>query len=263
MYCWWHAATAYVLENRSSAHRPLRFHYTAGRLSLEFDHRAAGAILYEILGLYVALLIALMYIGYGIAISFFKKNEVLTTFVAFTSLLLPYLLEYMEFSPVIILGFIVVLFGALQSVIIMHQQKIALYVATFFSVFSISILSVINGDSKTVFAISLLGVMATFFMSWCRMDIVGPLWKRVHTGLLFTLSSISLLLLNLMVRNLANSELLLLIMLGLFLGLAFYGHRHKLQEAFDVAGTLAIVTLLNVLLVMNLPNDVDRLTDTV
>ena len=165
----------------------------------------------------------------------------------------------MEFSPVIILGFIVVLFGALQSVIIMHQQKIALYVATFFSVFSISILSVINGDNKTVFAISLLGVMATFFMSWCRMDIVGPLWKRVHTGLLFTLSSISLLLLNLMVRNLANSELLLLIMLGLFLGLAFYGHRHKLQEAFDVAGTLAIVTLLNVLLLMNLPNDVDRL----
>lgn len=253
------AVTAYVLENKKFGSQAITISLYGGTFIIGILTTAAGAILYEILGLYVALLIALMYIGYGIAISFFKKNEVLTTFVAFTSLLLPYLLEYMEFSPVIILGFIVVLFGALQSVIIMHQQKIALYVATFFSVFSISILSVINGDNKTVFAISLLGVMATFFMSWCRMDIVGPLWKRVHTGLLFTLSSISLLLLNLMVRNLANSELLLLIMLGLFLGLAFYGHRHKLQEAFDVAGTLAIVTLLNVLLVMNLPNDVDRL----
>ena len=253
------AVTAYVSENKKVGSQAIMISLYGGAFIIGILTTAAGAILYEILGLYVALLIALMYIGYGIAISFYKKNEVLTTFVAFTSLLLPYLLEYMDFSPVIILGFIVVLFGALQSVIITHQQKIALYVATFFSVLSISILSVINGDNNTVFAVSLLGTLAIFFMSWCRMDIVGPIWKRVHAGLLFTLSSISLLLLNLIVASLANSELLLLIMLGLFLGLAFYGHRHKLQEAFDVAGTLAIVTLLNVLLVMNLPNDVDRL----
>ncbi|MFJ7735063.1 DUF2339 domain-containing protein [Lysinibacillus sp. NPDC097287] len=253
------AVTAYVLENKKLGSEAITISLYGGAFIIGILTTAAGAIMYEVLGLYVALMIALFYIGYGIAISFFKKNEVLTTFVAFTSLLLPYLLEYMEFSPVIILGFIVVLFGALQFVIIQHQQKIALYVATFFSVFAISILSLINGDNKTVFALTLLGVLAMFFMSWCRMDIVELVWKRVHAGLLFSVSGISLLLMNLLVSSLAYSEVLLLIMFGLFIGMTFYGHQHKLQEAFDVAGTLAILTLLNVLLVMNLPDDVDRL----
>lgn len=253
------AVTAYVLEDKKLGSQAITISLNGGAFIIGILTTAAGAIMYEVLGLYVALMIALLYIGYGISISFFKKNEVLSTFVAFTSLLLPYLLEYMEFSPVIILGFIVVLFGALQFVIIQHQQKITLYVATFFSVFAISILSVINGDNKTVFALTLLGALSMFFMSWCRMDIVDLVWKRVHAALLFSVSGISLLLLNLLVSSLSYSEVLLLIMFGLFLGMTLYGHRHKLQEAFDVAGTLAILTLLNVLLVMNLPDDVDRL----
>ena len=253
------AVTAYKVENKKHGSQAITISLYGGAFIIGILTTATGAILYEILGLYVALMIALLYIGYGIAISYFKKNEVLTTFVAFTSLLLPYLLEYMDFSPVIILGFIVVLFGALQPVVIVHQQKIALYVATFFSVFSTSILAFVNGDNKTVFALSLLGILVMFFMSWCRMDIAEPVWKRVHAGLLFTLSSFSLLLLNLIVISLEHNELLLLIMLGLFVGLAFYGHRHKMQEAFDVAGTLAIFTLLNILIVMNLPSDVERI----
>lgn len=253
------AVTAYVLENKKLGSQPITISLYGGAFIIGILTTAAGAILYDVLGLYVALLIALLYIGYGIAICFFKKNEVLTTFVAFTSLLLPYLLEFMDFSPVIILGFIVVLIGALQIVIIQHQQKIALYVATIFSVFSISILSVINSDNKIVFALTLLGVLTIFFMSWCRMDIVETVWKRIHAGLLFSVSGISLLLMNLLISGLAYRELLLLLMFGLFLGLTFYGYRHKLKEAFDVAGTLAIVTLLNILIVMNLPSDVDRL----
>lgn len=253
------AVTAYVLEDKKLGSQAITISLYGGAFIIGILTTAAGAILYEVLGLYVALMIALLYIGYGIAISFFKKNEVLTTFVAFTSLLLPYLLEYMEFSPVIILGFIVVLFGALQFVIIQHQQKIALYVATFFSVFAVSILSVLNGDNKTVFALTLLGVLAMFFMSWCRMEIVELVWKRVHASLLFSVGGISLLLMNLLVSNLANNEVLLLLMLGLFLGMTFYGYRHELQETLDVAGTLAILTLLNVLLVMNLPDNVERL----
>ena len=49
---------------------------------------AAGAILYNVLNLIVALIIALCYITYGIVISYMKENEVLTIFVVFTSLLL-------------------------------------------------------------------------------------------------------------------------------------------------------------------------------
>ena len=253
------AVTAYVLENKKRTSQAITISLYGGAFIVGILTTAAGAILYEFLGLYVALVIALGYIGYGITISFFKKNEMLTTFVAFTSLLLPYLLEYMDFSPVIILGFIVVLLGALQSVIISHQQKIALYVSTIFSVFAVSILALLNGNNLTVFALSLIGVLAIFFMSWCRMVIVEPLWKRVHAGLLFSLSSISLLLLNLILLNLEYSERLLLILLGLFLGVAFYGHRHKMKDAFDVAGALTLITLLNILLVLNLPSDVDQL----
>lgn len=253
------AVMAYMLENKKRASQAITISLYGGAFIVGILTTAAGAILYELLGLYVALVIALLYIGYGITISFFKKNEVLTTFVAFTSLLLPYLLEYMDFSPVIILGFIVVLLGALQTVIISHQQKIALYVATIFSVLAINILAVLNGDNMTVFALSLLGVLALFFMSWCRMVIVEPIARRIHAGLLFSLSSLSLLFMNLIILSLAHREYLLLILLGLFLGLAYFGRRHERKEVFDVAGTLAMITIFNVLLVMNLPSGVERL----
>lgn len=111
----------------------------------------------------------------------------------------------------------------------------------------------------TVFALSLLGVLALFFMSWCRMVIAEPISRRVHAGLLFSLSSLSLLFMNLIILSLAHREYLLLILLGLFLGLVYFGRRHERREVFDVAGTLAMITIFNLLLVMNLPGEVERL----
>ncbi|MGE7092973.1 DUF2339 domain-containing protein [Lysinibacillus sp. NPDC048646] len=253
------AVIAYVMEVKKLGSSALMISLYGGAFIIGILTTAAGAILYDVLGLTMALVIAIIYIGYGIAISYLKKNEVLTLFVAFTSLLLPYLLEYMDFSPVIILSFVIVLFTTLQFVILQHKQKIALYVATFFSVLAVSILAFMNSDNQAVFGVGMLIVLAIYFLSWCRLYNPESTWKHLHVGLLFSLGAFSLLLMNLIIRSIDYNELLLLVLLSLFVAVASYGYKQKWQEAFDSAVTLAFITLCNTLLVMNMPEKVDDL----
>lgn len=253
------ATTAYVMERKQIGSSAITISLYGGAFIVGILTTAASAILYEIIGLTLALVIAVVYIGYGIVISYLKKNEVLTIFVAFTSLLLPYLLEYMDFSPVIILIYVVVLFMMLQFVIHQHKQKLALYIATFFTVLAVSIIAFMNNDNRVVFAIGFLVVLTTFYTSWCRLYNVESKLKYIHVGLQFSLGAYSLLLMNFIIRPIEYSEALLLILVGLFTALAGYGYKQKWQEAFDSAVTLAFITLCNTLLVMNLPVNVDQL----
>ncbi|KMY29676.1 hypothetical protein ACZ11_21555 [Lysinibacillus xylanilyticus] len=253
------AATAYVMERKQIGSSAITISLYGGAFIVGILTTAASAILYEIIGLTLALVIAVGYIGYGIVISYFKKNEVLTIFVAFTSLLLPYLLEFMDFSPVIILIYVVVLFMMLQFVIHQHKQKLALYIATFFTVLAVSIIAFMNNDNRVVFAIGFLVVLTTFYASWCRLYNAESKLKYIHVGLQFSLGAYSLLLMNFIIRPIEYSEALLLILVGLFTALAGYGYKQKWQEAFDSAVTLAFITLCNTLLVMNLPVNVDQL----
>ncbi|MGA3676343.1 DUF2339 domain-containing protein [Lysinibacillus agricola] len=253
------AVIAYVLERKKVGSLAVTISLYGGAFIVGILTTAAGAILYEIIGLTLALLIAIVYIGYGIAISFLKKNEVLTVFVAFTSLLLPYLLEYMDFSPVIILIYVIVLFTMLQFVIHQHKQKLALYIATFFSVLAISIETFMNNDNQAVFAIGLLVVLSIFYTSWCRLYNVASTWKYIHVGMQFSLGLFSLLLMNFISRPIEYGEALLLVLVSLFAIFAGYGYKQKWQEAFDSAVTLAFITLFNTLLIMNLPGKVDHL----
>ncbi|WP_427109718.1 DUF2339 domain-containing protein [Lysinibacillus xylanilyticus] len=253
------AATAYVMERKLIGSSAITISLYGGAFIVGILTTAASAILYEIIGLTLALVIAVVYIGYGIVISYLKKNEVLTIFVAFTSLLLPYLLEYMDFSPVIILIYVVVLFMMLQFVIHQHKQKLALYIATFFTVLAVSIIAFMNNDNRVVFAIGFLVVLTTFYTSWCRLYNAESKLKYIHVGLQFSLGAYSLLLMNFIIRPIEYSEALLLILVGLFTALAGYGYKQKWQEAFDSAVTLAFITICNTLLVMNLPVNVDQL----
>ncbi|MGE7928420.1 DUF2339 domain-containing protein [Lysinibacillus xylanilyticus] len=253
------AATAYVMERKQIGSSAITISLYGGAFIVGILTTAASAILYEIIGLTLALVIAVVYIGYGIVISYLKKNEVLTIFVAFTSLLLPYLLEYMDFSPVIILIYVVVLFMMLQFVIHQHKQKLALYLATFFTVLAVSIIAFMNHDNRVVFAIGFFVVLTTFYTSWCRLYNAESKLKYIHVGLQFSLGAYSLLLMNFIIRPIEYSEALLLILVGLFTALAGYGYKQKWQEAFDSAVTLAFITLCNTLLVMNLPVNVDQL----
>lgn len=253
------AAIAYMLERKKIGSSAVTISLYGGAFIVGILTTAASAILYEIIGLTMALCITVVYIGYGIVISYLKKNEVLTIFVAFTSLLLPYLLEYMNFSPIIILIYVVVLFTMLQFVIYQHKQKLALYIASFFSVLAVSIIAFMNQDNRIVFAIGFLVVLSIFYTSWCRLYNAESKLKYMHVGLQFSIGAFSLLLLNFIIRPINYSEALLLIVVCLFAALAGYGYKQKWQEAFDSAVTLAFMTLCNTLLVMNLPEKVDYL----
>lgn len=253
------AVIAYVLERRKVGSSAITISLYGGAFIVGILTTAASAILYEIIGLIPALGITLLYIGYGIAISYLKKNEALTVFVAFTSLLLPYLLEYMDFSAVIILLFVVVLFAALQLVIYQHKQKLALYIATFFSMLAVSVVAFMNSDQQVVFALGLLVILAIFYAIWCLLYNAQSKWKPLHIGLQFSLGSFSLLLLNLIIRSLENGEMLLLILMALFGAVAFYSYRQKWQEVLDSAVTLVFITFCNMILLLNIPNKVDDL----
>ncbi|MGG2085113.1 DUF2339 domain-containing protein [Lysinibacillus pakistanensis] len=252
------AVLANVLEHRKKGSPAITISLYGGAFIVGILTTAASAILYEIIGLTLALIIAITYIGYGIAICYLKKNEILTVFVAFTSLLLPYLLEYMDFSAVIILIYVLALFTMLQFVIYQHKQKLALYIATFFSMLAVSIIAFMNTDNRAIMAFGLMAVLAIFYTSWCRLFNSESKWKHIHVGLQFSLGVFSLLLLNLMIRPI-DSEALLFVLVILFATLAGYGYRQKWQEAFDSAITLAFITLCNTLLVMNIPEKVEDL----
>lgn len=253
------AVLANVLEHRKKGSPAITISLYGGAFIVGILTTAASAILYEIIGLTLALVIAIIYIGYGITICYLKKNEILTVFVAFTSLLLPYLLEYMDFSAVIILIYVLALFTMLQFVIYQHKQKLALYIATFFSMLAVSIIAFMNTDNRAIMAFGLMAVLAIFYTSWCRLFNIESKWKHIHVGLQFSLGVFSLLLLNLMIRPIEYSEALLFVLVILFATLAGYGYRQKWQEAFDSAITLAFITLCNTLLVMNIPEKVEDL----
>ncbi len=253
------AVIAYVLERRKVGSSAITISLYGGAFIVGILTTAASAILYEIIGLTPALGITLLYIGYGIAISYWKKNEALTVFVAFTSLLLPYLLEYMDFNAVIILLFVVILFASLQWVIYQHKQKLALYIATFFSVLAVSVVAFMNIDKQVIFAFGLLVILALFYVIWCLMYNAQSKWKPLHIGLQFSLGSFSLLLMNLIIRSLTHGEMLLLVLMALFGAVALYSYRQKWQEVLDSAVTLAFITLCNTILLMNIPNKVDDL----
>lgn len=253
------ATIAYVAERKKLGSSAVTISLYGGAFIVGILTTAAGAMLYDVLGLTLALFIAILFIGYGIAISYLKKNEVLTLFVSFTSLLLPYLLEYMDFSAYIILFFVIVLFTMLQFVILQHKQKIALYVATFFSILAISIVAFMNNDNQGMFALGLFMTLAIFYTSWCRLYNVESKWKHIYVGLQFSLGVFSLLMMNLISSPLDYKELLLFGLCMLFIVIAGYGYKQKWQEAFDSAVTLAFITLCNTLLIMNLPEKVDDL----
>ncbi|MFJ7696620.1 DUF2339 domain-containing protein [Lysinibacillus fusiformis] len=253
------AIIAYILERRKIGSPAITVSLYGGAFIVGILTTAASAILYEIIHLTPALGITILYIGYGITISYLKKNEVLTIFVAFTSLLLPYLLEYMDFSAVIILLFVIVLFAMLQLVVQQHKQKLALYISTFFSVLAIGVVAFMNHDKQVVFAFGLLAILAIFYASWCRLYNAQSKWKPLHIGFQFSLGSFSLLLMNLIIRSLEYGEAVLLIFIGLLIALAFYSHRQKWQEVFDSTITLAFIAVCNTILIMNIPDKVDDL----
>lgn len=240
---------AYYLETKKGGAQAITISLYGGAFIIGILTTAAGAILYEVLPLYVALAIALLYIAYGIFISYHKKNEVLTIFVTFTSLLLPYLLEYMDFQRTIILVFILLLFISLQPVILKHLQRIALYISFFFSIVAIQIISAFSDNADLLFAFGLILLLTMFIYSWWRLYEASTTLKHLHEGLLFSASTLSILFINFVTieETWALSILALLFTVG-----AFIAFRRTLPQVVDVLGTLSLLTFLNVVMTLNL-----------
>ncbi|MBK3497216.1 DUF2339 domain-containing protein [Viridibacillus sp. YIM B01967] len=234
---------AYFMEYKKKSQKALYITLYGGAFTIGILTTAAGAILYDVLPLLVALFVAMLYIAYGIVISYMKKSEVLTIFVAFTSLLLPYLLEYMAFGEAIILAFVVILFGSLQIVILKHCQKIALYTALFFSHLAILIVGFINNYPEILFGSTFLIVLGIFMYSWWCFYEANHKRASLYEGLMFSLSIMSLLFINLIATR--YNSLFLLVFTAGFIGLASFAYLKKQKRIVDIYGTVALLALMN------------------
>ncbi|WP_107838195.1 DUF2339 domain-containing protein [Metasolibacillus meyeri] len=250
---------AWRLEKKKEAITAMVVSLYGGSFIIGILATAAGAILYEIFALMVALAIALLYIAYGIAISYFKGNQALTSFIAFTSLLLPYLLEYMNFEKVFILIYIIIIFGALQLVILQHQQQIALYIAMFFSLLAIQLIWFTQDNQTSYFAFSLIIVLALFLNSWWQLFKASEKWKVLQEGALFSISSFTLLLLNIVIFNKPYQIGYLFIVLALFTSLALIAYKKSERHVFDVAATIALLVTFNIVLTFDFAEGYDQL----
>lgn len=250
-------AWAYYMEKKQKGSRVVALSLYGGAFIVGILTTAAGAILYDVLSLYVALIFALLYIVYGVFISFIKGNEALTVLVVFTSLLLPYLLEYMQFSGIIIGIFIVLLLAVLQIVIWKHTQRKALYIGTIFSVLALAVVSIFHDERLVFFAFAIIAVFSLFLVSFLRLYSSN---SKVHASLLFTFTVIVLSLVN---GILSREQTPLLIALILFLtivaGALYIVFKRADRLLIDMFGTLSAIVLLNIITQLNISSEMTLL----
>ncbi|WP_042472144.1 DUF2339 domain-containing protein [Bacillus ndiopicus] len=239
---------AWRLEKKKEALTAMIVSLYGGAFIIGILATAAGAILYEVFTLIVALVIAILYITYGIAISYLKGSQALTGFVVFTSLLLPYLLEYMDFNKVFILIYIILIFGAIQLVILQHKQQIALYVAMFFSLLAIQIIWLTQFNQTLYFALSYIIILALFLNSWWQLFKRSEKWKVVQEGALFSVSSFTLLLLNIIIFDEPYQIGYLLVVFALYTVMAFIVYKENEHHVFDITATIALLLTFNIVL---------------
>ncbi|WP_339172999.1 DUF2339 domain-containing protein [Solibacillus sp. FSL R5-0691] len=250
-------ACAYYMEKKKKGSRVVALSLYGGAFIVGILTTAAGAILYDVLSLYVALVFALIYIVYGVFISYVKGNEALTALVVFTSLLLPYLLEYMQFSGVIIGIFVVLLFAVVQVVILKHTQRRALYIGTAFSVLALAVVSIFHDERLVFFAFAIIAVFSLFLLSFLRLYSSN---SKLHASLLFTFTVIILSLIN---GILSQEETPLLIALVLFFaivaGALYIVFKRADRLMIDMFGTLSAIVLLNIITQLNISSEMSLL----
>ncbi|MER2155157.1 MAG: DUF2339 domain-containing protein [Solibacillus sp.] len=250
-------ACAYYMEKKEKGSRVVALSLYGGAFIVGILTTAAGAIIYDVLSLYVALIFALIYIVYGVFISYVKGNEALTALVVFTSLLLPYLLEYMQFSGVIIGIFVVLLFAVVQVVILKHTQRRALYIGTAFSVLALAVVSIFHDERLVFFAFAVITVFSLFLVSFLRLYSSN---SKLHASLLFTFTVILLSLIN---GILSREETPLLIALILFFailaGALYIVFKRADRLLIDMFGTLSAIVLLNIITQLNISSEMSLL----
>ena len=245
----------YLLEKKQKSSQAIIISLYGGAFIIGILTTAAGAILYDVLHLHVALIIALVYVIYGICISYYKANEILTIFVIFTSLLLPYLLEYMEFSELLIIQFVVILYSAIQFVVVKRRQQIALHITTSFTHLSALALWGLSENVDTYFAIGLLLISAIYLYSWWKLYNPESKWRAVHEGLLFSYHVFALITLLWVTNDAEFNTLLFLLMLVIYSITALVAYKEHLQHVVDVAATVTFLAFIFMMMTFNLSDE--------
>lgn len=236
------------LERKYEGQKPLTTALYGGAFIIGILATAAGAILYNTFSMLVALMIALVYIAYGVAISYMKGKESLTIFVVFTSLLLPYLLEYMAFDARVIAFFIVILMAAVQVVIVKHHQHFALYTSGFFSALALFIIWLMQRSDLIFFALGFIIITAIFVAVWWRLYNGLEKYRVIAEGALFSFSSFLILLYNSMIFNEAHRMSYLIGLFAIFAALAYVAFKRE-KRVFDITATIALLLTFNMALV--------------
>lgn len=245
---------AWLMEKKQLGSRIVALSLYGGTFIIGILTTAAGAILYDVLGLYVALVIALLYIVYGVLISYLKGNEALTVLVVFTSLLLPYLLEYMKFDAIIIGIFVVLLFIIVQIVILKHKQFKALFIGKIFSIVALWIVSTFHLAQIEFFVFALVLLYSVFLISFLRLY---EKESKRNVSILFSLTIVVLVALNSMLPvNEAITSVALFIMLGILCLVTYLVVSRKQKMLLDIVATLSVLTLLNFIAQLDISRDV-------
>ncbi len=241
------ALLSFVLEKKGKSGRAMHTALYGGSFAVGVLATAAAVLIYGVMSTLPALFIALAYIIYGILLCYWKGSEGLTIFVMFTSLLLPYLLEYMDFNSLIIIGFIVVLFAAIQVVLATHQQKVALYVTSLFAGFSTLILYLMRDGNSWIYPYGWLAIVATFFIGWVLMAKNGK-WLRIQEGLLYSYGVLGIIFLHVFYLPDEGKTILFAVSTLVIAAFALWMRRRGNRNATDIFAAVAIVGAVNGLL---------------
>ncbi|MGN7477459.1 DUF2339 domain-containing protein [Solibacillus silvestris] len=245
---------AFLMEKKQKGSRVVALSLYGGAFIVGILVTAAGAILYDVLHLYVALIVALAYIVYGVLISYVKGNEALTALVVLTSLLLPYLLEYMKFSALIIGIFVLLLFAVVQVVIWKHAQRKALYIGMAFSVLALGIVSAFHSGHAVFFAFSAVALYSIFTGSF--LHLYSSKSKR-NASMLFSFTVIVLSLVNVMLlQKEATLVIVLIVLLGILASSLYIAFKRGDRLLIDMFGTLCAIAILNIIAQLNISSEV-------
>lgn len=245
------AGLSFVLEKRKKSFPAMHATLYGGSFIIGILTTAAAVLLYHLFGTTTALFIAIIYIVYGIFISYVKANEGLTIFVMLVSLLLPYLLEYMNSSRVIIIGFIVVLFVIMQWITVKLIQKYAQIIIGIFTGFSILSLYVWNSESVSFILFSWVILMAVSSLSWLKLypNIQN---KAIAIGVNYSLSVFGLIAFWILLE-MSNKPMFGLLLVTTFIGVSYVSW--KKQTEFDLYITITLLSLM--VFIANLAIDLD------
>ena len=247
-------ALALFLEKKGKSSRTIHLALYSGSFTIGILATAAAVLIYDVMTTTVALWIALVYIGYGIALCIRKGNEGLTIFVMFTSLLLPYLLEYMSFNALVIVGFIVLLYVAIQYAIIKHRQYIALYVTTLFVGLSIFILYEMSEVTSETYAYGAFVAIITFFVSWIFMK-KEEKKLTLHCNLLYSYGIAGITALQVFEQLTVDKMILFFFMTVFLVGTVLWEKKRGIHYAVDIFAALVIISVINMILASKMDDD--------